>query len=62
MCENISSDVTLDQRGCVHADASFHHDMVPECPWPSSRYSSSETDDGIAGLLYDCFLQLAVVS
>ena len=23
-------DVTLDQRGCVHGDASFHHDI--ECP------------------------------
>ena len=25
-----------DQRGCVHGDASFHHDIVPECLWPSS--------------------------
>ena len=28
--------VTLDQRECVHVDASFHHDNVPECLWPSS--------------------------
>ena len=23
--------VTMDQRGCVHGDASFHYDIVPEC-------------------------------
>ena len=40
--------VILDQRGCVHGDASFHHDIVPECLWPSSEYSSSETDGRIA--------------
>ena len=28
--------ITLDQRGCVHGDASFHYDIVPECLWPSS--------------------------
>ena len=37
--------VTLDQCGRVHGDASFHHDIVPECSWPSS---SLETDDRIA--------------
>ena len=43
--KNMLSEVTLDQHGC----ASFHHDIVPEGPWPSSslvcEYSSSETDD-----------------
>ena len=34
--ENTSYDVILDQRGCVHGDASFHHDIVSECLWPSS--------------------------
>jgi hypothetical protein len=29
-CENTSCDVTLGQRGRVHGDASFHHDIVPE--------------------------------
>ena len=29
------SDIPLDQRGCIHGGASFHHDIVPECPWPS---------------------------
>ena len=30
-------------------DASFHHDILPECLWPSSsEYSSSETNGGIA--------------
>ena len=28
----VSYDVTLDQCG----GASFDHDIVPECPWPSS--------------------------
>ena len=36
MCENTSCYVTMGQRGCVHGDASFHHDIVPECLWPSS--------------------------
>ena len=36
--------VTLDQRGCgLHGDASFHHDIVPECQWPSSSLVGSET-------------------
>ena len=35
VCKNTSSDVTLDQRGCVHGDAPFT-DIVPWCPWPSS--------------------------
>ena len=21
--------------GCLHGDAFFHHDIIPECPWPS---------------------------
>ena len=28
--------VTSFWTGCVHGDASFHHDIVPECLWPSS--------------------------
>ena len=44
--------VILDQRGCVHGDTSFHHDIVPECLWPSSSLvrvlEYSETDDRIA--------------
>ena len=28
--------VTLGQCGCVHGEASFHHDIVLECLWPSS--------------------------
>ena len=31
MCENTSCYVTPDQRGCVHGDAAFHHDIVLEC-------------------------------
>ena len=51
MCENTSCYVTLDQHGCVHGDASFHHDIIPECygqvvAW--CEYSSSETDGRIA--------------
>ena len=27
----------MGQRGCVHGEASFcHHDIVPECLWPSN--------------------------
>ena len=37
-------DVTLDQRGCVHGDASFHHDI--ECP--CSRVPMAKV---VAGLL-----------
>ena len=36
VCENTLSDVTFDQCGCVHRNAPFHRDIVPECPWPSS--------------------------
>ena len=36
MCENTSCYIILDQRGCDHGDASFHHDIVSECLWPSS--------------------------
>ena len=33
----------------MDGDASFHHDIVPECLWPVwCEYSSSETDDRIA--------------
>ena len=21
--------------GCLHGDAFFYHDTIPECPWPS---------------------------
>ena len=28
--------IMLRQHGCVLGDASFHHDIVPECLWPSS--------------------------
>ena len=52
--ENMSCDITLDHCGCVHGDASFHHDIIPECPWPS------ETDVRIASKLYNSSLQLAV--
>ena len=27
----VISGVTLDKRVCVHGDASFHHDIIPEC-------------------------------
>ena len=51
MCENTSCYVTLDQRGCVHGDASFtmtlfqsaYGQVVAWC-----EYSSSETDGRIA--------------
>ena len=23
------------KSGCLHGDAFFHHDIIPECPWPS---------------------------
>ena len=36
VCKNTSCYITLDRRECVHGDASFHHDIVPECLWPSS--------------------------
>ena len=47
----MSFDVTVDQHGCVHGDASFtmtsfqsaHGQVAVWC-----RYSSSETDDRIA--------------
>ena len=48
---NTSCDVTLNQRGCGHGGASFHHDIISKCPWPSSslvEYLSSETDGKIA--------------
>ena len=31
-----SSDITFNQRGCVHGNAFFHHDIVPECLWPGA--------------------------
>ena len=38
--------------GYLHGDAFFHHDIIPECPWPSRvawwKYSSGDTDGRIA--------------
>ena len=53
LCENTSSDITLDKHGCVHGDTSFHHDIVPESSAHGQvavwcKYSNSETDDRIA--------------
>ena len=40
------------KSGCLHGDAFFHHDIIPECPWPSRvawwKYSSGDTDSRIA--------------
>ena len=29
--------------GCLHGDALFHHDIIPECPWSSSGSTQVET-------------------
>ena len=48
--KNMSRDIALDQRGCVHGDTSIHHDVhhsrVPMSAW--CEYLSSETDGRIA--------------
>ena len=41
VCENKSSDVTLDKCGYVHGDASFHHDIVP-CRVPMQSGASTQ--------------------
>ena len=51
----MSSDVTLDKSAFTMT--SFQSKVAVWC-----KYSSSETDNRIASLLYDSSLQLAVVS
>ena len=39
------------KSGCLHGDAFFHRDIIPECPWPSSLVREPPLEEALVSRL-----------